>query len=349
MILPSKYCTFYYIICAFILLSYTAGFSAPLKLVLPTDNKGIFEGKPEKFYMYVDRVTDGVSSKPWTGGKYGYWRTLRNTREGLLPTKFHEGVDIAPLYRDKAGRPLDLVSSIAKGKVVYTNSVSSRSSYGKYVIVQHNWGHGPFYSLYAHLASVNCSIGQKVNPGSTLGKLGYTGVGINLRRAHLHLELGIMLHTDFEKWHSLHHPKSKNYHNRHNGINISGLDIAALFIMHKTNPHITIPQFLKNTPVQYKVIVPRNKKMELPKFYPWLVTSNNTSPSWEISFSDSNFPLSISPSSRSCSAPILSYVKSQQMDQKYRTRYYIKGTSNNAHISSSGSRFIQLVTGAFLP
>ena len=36
----------------------------PLKLTLPTDNRAIFNGKPEDFYMWVPRHFDGKDSKP---------------------------------------------------------------------------------------------------------------------------------------------------------------------------------------------------------------------------------------------------------------------------------------------
>ena len=75
-------------------LAVPATFSAePLRLQLPTDNDALFTGKLEDFYMYVDRNFEGEVSKPWTGGQYGFVRTLRRTQErvallgraGLLP------------------------------------------------------------------------------------------------------------------------------------------------------------------------------------------------------------------------------------------------------------------------
>ena len=39
------------------------------------------------------------------------------------------------------------------GTVVYVNSNSKASNYGRYVVVHHDFGSGPFFSLYAHNAS----------------------------------------------------------------------------------------------------------------------------------------------------------------------------------------------------
>lgn len=327
-----------------------AGQYKPLKLKLPTINLGLIQGKPETFYMYVDRTTNGVTSRPWSGGKFGYWRTLKSTDAGLIPTKFHEGVDIAPVKRDSVGRPLDIVHSIAEGEVVYLNKIPSRSSYGNYVIIKHNWGYGDFYSLYAHLASINCTIGQKVRAESPIARLGYTGVGINLRRAHLHLELGIMIHKDFDKWHKKYYPTQQNFHGAHNGINLSGINIAGLFLSNHVNPNLTIPAFLKNTPVQYKVTIPRSERLDICRRYPWLRQGNHlsSSPSWEISFSDGAFPLSIKPSSLTVSKPTITYAKPLQFKQEYRSRYLVTGNSKSATLSKIGLRNIDLIAGTFL-
>ena len=74
----------------------------PLKLVLPTDNRAIFDGKPEDFYMYVLRYSGTKASQHWTAGQYGFVRTIIDTeKEGPIATKFHEGLDIKPTKRDR--------------------------------------------------------------------------------------------------------------------------------------------------------------------------------------------------------------------------------------------------------
>ena len=151
----------------------------PLGLVLPTRNRAIYTSDPSRFYTYIDRTFEGRKMKVWQGGKYGYVRNPVRTSSGIVYTKFHEGVDISPVSRDKNGEPLDTVRSIAHGKVVHTSANPRHSSYGSYVVVEHDWGYGRFYSLYAHLRKITAAKGAKVGPGSPLGVLGYTGPGLD--------------------------------------------------------------------------------------------------------------------------------------------------------------------------
>jgi len=127
---------------------------------------------------------------------------MKRTSDGVIGTKFHEGADIKPMRRDNNGVPLDPVVTIADGTVAYVNDKSKMSNYGKYVVVLHDWGEGPICTLYAHLNKVYVAVGDRVTQGKEIGLLGYTGVGINKTRAHLHFEVALMLSNDFEAWHT---------------------------------------------------------------------------------------------------------------------------------------------------
>lgn len=323
--------------------------ATPLGIQLPTENEYIFSSTPEKFYMYTYRNFEGVDSHPWTAGKYGYVRTLRRTDEGVIATKFHEGIDIRPIKRDRYSRPLDLVNSIADGKVVYINPHGGNSNYGIYVVVEHDWGSGPFYSIYAHLASVSCDKGQKISAGSPLGKMGYTGRGINRERAHLHLELGVMANKSFEEWHGAYF-SSPNHHGLYNGLNMNGLNIAELFIRHKSNPSLTITQFISKVPTYFKVTIPRKRELDLAKRYPWIRQGNHSAmtPAWEISFASSGFPLAITPSNRAVVRPTITYVKPTKSNHKYHTKGILSGTGKQASLTSLGQRVMSLMTSSFL-
>ncbi len=135
----------------------------------------------------------GKPANPGRAGTFGFVRNAMRIEDQVIYTKFHEGIDIAPVNRDSAGNPLDPVSSIADGQVVHTSPIAGRSNYGKYVVVEHNWENSAVYSLYAHLAEITCNPGDPVKAGTVLGRMGYTGVGLNRTRAHFHLELA-MLH-----------------------------------------------------------------------------------------------------------------------------------------------------------
>ncbi len=323
--------------------------AGPLGLVLPTENDAIFSDDPSQFYMYTYRTFEGVSSRPWSGGRYGLTRNQKRTDAGIVFTKFHEGVDIRPVRRDSADEPLDDVVSIADGKVVYVNASASRSSYGIYVVVEHDWGEGPFYSLYAHLKTPYVQAGQALKAGEKLGRLGYTGAGINRERAHVHVELALMMSDRFQDWYNTHFT-SENWHGNFNGFNLTGLDIATLFHSHRDNPKISIAEFLAKESPYYKVIVPNNGVPELLKRYPWLGRNLDqavANPSWEFTFNYLSVPLAIEPSSQSVTYPAVSWVRPSKVNHAYNTMARLSGIGDEAKLSASGSRYIQLASGNF--
>jgi murein DD-endopeptidase MepM/ murein hydrolase activator NlpD len=317
-------------------------------LALPTVNKHLYGDDGSKFYMYVPRIFEGKESRPWTAGKYGFVRTLKRTEDGVIGTRFHEGIDIKPIKRDRASKPLDTVNAIGAGTVAYVNPYAGNSNYGKYVVVKHSWPCGPIYSLYAHLSSASVKTGQRVAQGALLGKMGYTGRGINRERAHVHLELDLMISSRFSVWHNKVFG-SKNHHGVHNGLNMSGMDIAELLLSQKKNAGITIPDFLASTPVHYKITVPRKGALEIAKRYPWLARGNHNTPtpSWEISFSASGFPLAVSPSKRSVTAPRVTSIRKCLSKHEYHTKGLLSGTGHRASLTAIGKRYISLVTGEF--
>lgn len=320
----------------------------PLRLQLPTDNDALLRGKPEEFYMYVDRNFEGKISKPWEGGQYGFVRTMLRTPEGVIGTRFHEGIDIQPVKRDSSQRPLDEVRSMATGVVAYVNSRAGNSNYGIYVVVEHNWGYGPIFSLYAHLSKVSVTQGQRVLAGAKLGTMGYTGRGITRTRAHVHVELGLLLSLRFTDWHHGLYG-TKNLHGIHNGMNLSGLDLPALFLALQKEPDLSIPEFISRTPTYYKVTVARRGPLELAERYPWLRRGNpnQPSPSWEISFSASGLPLSIAPSQRQVSKPLITYVRTTLARHENHTISRVSGTGRRASLASRGQQYLSLVTGNF--
>lgn len=332
-----------------LLVSHASFAAEPLNLSLPTDNDALLKGSPEEFYMYTHRNFEGKSSKPWQAGQYGFVRNMRRVPEGLIGTRFHEGVDILPVKRDSSGKPRDEIRAIATGVVAHTNSKAGSSNYGKYVVVEHNWGYGPIFSLYAHLSEIDVQTGQRVLTGFKLGRMGYTGAGLNRERAHVHLELGLLLSLRFDEWRKDVLGATKNEHGIHNGLNLSGLDFATLYRKLQKNPDLTIPAFLKSIPVYYKVTVPRRGPLGLTQRYPWLRIGDHSrpSPSWELSFSASGLPLGIAPGHRNVSTPLVTFVRTTQSRHEYYTVSRLSGTGRRATLTNSGKRYIKLVTGDF--
>lgn len=90
---------------------------------------------------------------------------------------YHTGIDISGggVYG----------SSIVAAEAGTVILASSHYSYGNYVIVDHGGG---YTTLYAHMSSIGCSVGDYVSKGQTIGYVGSTG---NSTGPHLHFEVRI--------------------------------------------------------------------------------------------------------------------------------------------------------------
>ncbi len=325
----------------------------PLDLRLPTDNRGFFEGRPETFFMGVDRTTEGKTSLVWEGGQYGFVRNPIKHGEETVYVRFHEGMDIAPTVRDNRGEPLDLVCAISSGRVVFTNTKRGASNYGNYVVVEHDWGCGPLYSLYGHLMRVDVQPGQLVRRGEPLGRLGYTGDGIDRRRAHVHLELNLLISERYDMWHQQNDPLHQPANNVFHGWNLVGLDIAALYRAHAADPALTIPAFIATQDPYFKVTAPNKGMPELLRRYPWLwpapraESTEVNAPSWEVSFTASGLPVKMEPSGVTVPYPAITGVVPFDGKHTWRTLNRVTGTGNAAQLTAKGTEYVNLILGAF--
>jgi murein DD-endopeptidase MepM/ murein hydrolase activator NlpD len=316
-----------------------------LDLILPTDNDALFHGGGPAFYQYIERDYKGQKSTPWEGGQYGFVRDPVETADGMVYTRFHEGIDIRCLNRDADGEPLDEVRAIGAGKIVHTNFVPGYSNYGKYIVIEHRWDGSPYYSLYGHLSAIDVHVGQTVQRGQHIAVMGYTGAGLNQARAHLHLELNLILSHHFETWYNQFYKREPNRHGIYNGINLEGIDIARLYLELSKNPTLTIPEFLEQEKTFYKVTVPRSGYFELPKNYPWMVKgeASKKTRSWEVSFARSGVPLKIEASETRVVQPALTYVQPSSIDYSLLTRGEMGGRGKRAHLTEYGQHLMQLL------
>ena len=327
------------------LLAIAASGAESLNLVLPTDNDALFRGDGPEFYQYIERDYHGEKSTPWEGGRYGFVRNPVETSAGIIYTRLHEGIDIRPLQRDANGEPLDVVRAITAGLVVHTNQVAGYSNYGRYVVVEHRFDGSKYYSLYGHLSTIAVRKGQRVEQRDQLGVMGHTGEGLNQARAHVHLELNLMLSRHFESWHDTFFKNDPNRHGLYNGLNLVGIDIARLYLALQKRPALTIPEFLAEEETLYRVLVPASKNFDLAKFYPWMVRQKpeGESASWEVSFNRAGVPLKIQPGAKPVTEPELSYLKPSGVDAGVLTSDRISGRGANARLTDKGKQFIRLL------
>ena len=177
-------------------------------------------------------TTDDTVYMPTGSGRvesalYGSTRTGVDSG-GRVHPRFHAAIDIAPMERDRRGRPRDPIFAIADGTVAYVNAGAGNSSYGRYVVIRHDDAVGPIYSLYSHLASVSATAGRRVARGDTIGVMGNSStMGIPMSRAHLHLEVCMMMNRRFESW-----CVAEGLDTRHgllHGWNLNAIDPLALY------------------------------------------------------------------------------------------------------------------------
>lgn len=322
----------------------TPGQAGPLNLILPTRNDALLRDDYSDFYQFTDRNFRGDLTHPWEGGQYGFVRNLRETSAGIIYTRFHEGLDIKPLYRDERGEPLDTIRSVDRGRVVYANYDARKSNYGKYVVIEHQWEGALFYSLYAHMAEVIVHRGQLVSQGTRLGRMGYTGDGIDKRRAHVHFEINMLLNDDFERWHDVNYRRSPNPHGLYHGQNLAGIDVGALYLALKRNPQLTMEQFITRQRPYFKVVIPNDGPLDLLYRYPWLAQKgyNSRMQALEISFTQSGLPIRVDPYNGPVSRPFVSMVQPSRFSYDLATNH-LTGGAGNYDLSSSGYRYLELL------
>jgi murein DD-endopeptidase MepM/ murein hydrolase activator NlpD len=321
-----------------------SAFGQPVNIVLPTDNHGLLNGDNASFYQYVKRDFEGKTSTPWEGGQYGFVRNPQRFGTMVLDTKFHEGMDIQPLQRDQKGEPLDIVHAIAAGKVVYLNNVPGYSNYGRYIVIEHQFGGCLYYSLYAHLSAVQVNIGDQVSQGNPIAVMGHTGEGIDRERSHLHLELNLLLNANFDEWSNKHFPRDGNRHGNYNGHNLDGIDIGRLYLELKKNPEKTIPEFLQEETIWWRALVPASSGMNLLQRYPWLSGGQTETKTWEISFNQAGIPIHFEASDQTVEKPVLKWVRFSPYPYALQTRGYVQGSGSNYHLSKDGESYLDLIS-----
>jgi hypothetical protein len=163
----------------------------------------------------IDDCIQPTESGKLESGKFGLVR-----ENGV---RFHEGIDIKSFIKAKNGNPEDGVYAFMDGVVVYVNTNPHASSYGRYIVLEHEY----FLTLYGHLTSVDVTIGQEVKAGKKIGILGTSSncADIPNSQAHLHFEIDFRMGDDknFAAWYTKNFC-DRNEHGMYNGFNLVGID-----------------------------------------------------------------------------------------------------------------------------
>lgn len=253
-----------------------------VEIVWPTPNKAWEQRRsPNEFLQHAG------SGDPASGG-FGGVRTGG--------TQFHEGIDIKPVGRDRQGAPTDLVFAAMDGVVRHTNRVAGKSSYGRYVVIEHPDVSPTVYTLYAHLARIDDEIrpGAEVKRGQTVGLMGHSAGGYVLpkERAHLHFEIGVMVTTEFQAWYDSRKFGSKNDHGMWNGMNLMGFNPLDFLNQWRDGKVDTFDEYFAQMEPVAVVRIATRRVPDFVRRYPSLV--NGTMPmitnGWEIQFNWSGIP-----------------------------------------------------------
>jgi murein DD-endopeptidase MepM/ murein hydrolase activator NlpD len=126
-------------------------------------------------YTFIpDRQWKAPFQRPCPGAITAYFGTHRAYAAGPY-TSYHSGVD----FRAPTGTP---VHAAAAGTVVLAEPLTVR---GNVVFVDHGWG---VLTGYWHLSSIDVQVGQRVEQGEVIARVGNTGLSTG---AHLHWEVWV--------------------------------------------------------------------------------------------------------------------------------------------------------------
>lgn len=315
-------------------------------LLLPTANRAVFEDAPERFYMHVDRVFDGRAYQAFEGGRYGLTRTPQRIGDTVVYTRFHEGIDIRPLQYDRRGEPLDPVVAPADGRVVHVSRVAGNSNYGIYIVVEHLFQDAPYYTLYAHLAAVSVQHGDVVRQGDTLGRIGYTGVGLNRARAHLHYEFCLLLNRSFSGWYRKYFPGQPDSHGIYNGMNLAGLNPLGMTRAVLAVPSITVVDYIRGQTPLFRLILDASHRPDILNRYPWLLedAADTGTDAWAVTFSNQCIPMHAEPRAGRVVTPAVEWLGNAAPALKWQSRGWIGGTADAPLLTASGKRLVDLLT-----
>lgn len=262
-----------------------------VKIVWPTPSQAWEQGRPAAEFLQ-----HAGSGDPASGG-FGGVRTSG--------TQFHEGIDIKPVARNRQGEATDAVFAAMDGVVRHVSRVAGKSSYGRYVVLEHPEVSPAVYTLYAHLARIEAEVrpGARVACGQTIGIMGHSSGGymIPKDRAHLHFEIGVAMTRDFQTWYNARKFGSPNDHGMWNGMNLMGIDPLDFLNQWRARKVNTFDEYFARMEPAVRLRIATRRVPDFVQRYPSLVTKPQPMivGGWEIKFNWSGIPFSWTPLSPS--------------------------------------------------
>lgn len=297
------------------------------RLEFPTANRALVQGQAEAFFMGVDR--DG--GRFWQGGAFGFTRSPLTQAGETVFTQFHEGTDIAPLLRDAGGQPIDEVCAMAAGEVVLAEARGT-SGYGNQVLLRHDWRCGPVFTRYAHLARLTVQTGDRVDAGQVLGVLGSSGGRFDPARAHLHVEVGLLINAQL--------PEDRRYR----PLNLAVLNPETLLLASLQGP-LDLPAQVRALPVDFTIETPATGSPDLLRRHPWLAGEADAGPArgWRVHCTAWGLPVRLEPLAEAPPAARVTWVRAWSGLHSWRTRQLLTGEGPTASLGPRGELLLDLL------
>lgn len=259
-----------------------------MRIAWPTPSRAYAEGHT------IEEFIQPTVSGEVESGLFGCVRTSGN--------QFHEALDLFPVARDRKGEPIDKVYAAMSGVVRHINAVAGRSSYGRYVVVEHTDVVPAVYTLYAHLAAVDdgLKVGGRVGLGQMLGRMGRSAGGYTIpkERAHLHFEIGVRLTNEFQRWYDWKKFGSRNSQGMWNGMNLVGIDPLAFYDAFRAEEVENFGDHFQRFEMAVKIRIATDKVPDFTTRYPSLVVQLFPAieqAGWEVSFDRFGVPFEWTP------------------------------------------------------
>lgn len=211
--------------------------------------------------------------------------------------QFHEGLDLFPVNRDTRGEAKDDIYAVMDGVVRHVSTAAGPSSYGRYLVIEHDGTRPAVLTLYAHLAAVSDGLvaGRRVRGGEVIATMGRSAGGYTIprERAHLHFEMGVRLTDDFQAWYNWRQFGSRNEHTVWNGMNLVGFDPLAFYDAFRAHEVNNLGEFFRAQAAAVTVRVATRNVPDYVRRYPSLVTrlwAPELLAGWEVAIGAEGLP-----------------------------------------------------------
>lgn len=265
--------------------------------------------------------------------------------------KFHEGMDLLSLQKDKNGNPTDPILAIWPGKVAYL--CNKPGPYGKYIVLEHKHLQPSFYTLYAHLSRIEpqLKIGDNVPQGMTIGTMGHSStLKIPKARSHLHFEIGFQLSDQFDLWYNKQAFTVPNPHGKWNGMNLLGMDPINFFEGFRDGTLADLVAYVKSLPTAFTITILNPKTPSFIKNYPCLLQSPLPSikdlKGWRIDFTWYGLPKQWTPitqASNPLKGPTLESHSSSEIHKMINRKTLIKSKKGKVQIGPHTQQILDIL------